>query len=140
MGQVEAESGLIGLTVGVCGEGGAVSEGGGSGFVGVESSGAAAAAAASGAVKDGACETGWISRCPAQRGRSGAQKQSVAASGGGRDAASAAPAVGAVHCYPRSVPQYLHHRVCPLKQLRQSWMSERASAPACPKKTPQSSV
>lgn len=100
MGPAEAESGLIGLTVGVCGEGGVVSEGGGSGFVGVESWGAAAAA--SGVVKDDACEsrwirTRWIGQCLAQRGRSGAQKQSVAVSGGGMDAASAAPAVCAVH-------------------------------------------
>lgn len=134
MGPAEAESGLIGLTVGVCGEGGVASEDGGSEFVGVESWGVAAAA--SGAVKDGACETGLIGQCPAQKGRSGAQTQSVAASGDGMDAASAAPAVDAVHCYPHSCLHCLHRRVCPLTQLRQSWMSERGSAPAYPKKTP----
>lgn len=87
-GQAEAGSGLS-RKVGVCdegvgsvAEGGLGCEGGENGFVGVESWGAAVAAAEGGAVKDGACERGWTSRCQAQRGRSGVQRQSVAVSGG----------------------------------------------------------
>lgn len=143
-GQTETGSGLRQI-VGVCGEGaGAAAEGGGeSGFVDVVSWGAAAAAVAAaggGAVKDGACETGRIGRCRAQRGRSGAQRPSVAGSGGGTGAASAAApaAVCDAHCYRRSFPRCLRHRACPLQRL--CWRSEKGIAPACPRKTPLSFV
>lgn len=139
VGQAEAGSGLRQMA-GVCGEGvgAAESEGGESGFVGVESWGAAVAAAG-GAEKGGACEAGWISRYRAPRGRSGAQRLSVAVSDGGMGAASAAAAPAAVcgaHCYLHSFPRCLLHRVCPLQQLHLCWRSEKGSAPACPKKTP----
>lgn len=101
-GQAEAVSGLMqkvgvyGEGVGSVAEGGLGCEGGENGFVGA----AVVAAAVGGAVKDGACERGWTSRCRAQRERSGVQRQSVAVSGGfavvdgGMGAASAAaPAV-----------------------------------------------
>lgn len=129
--------------MGVCGEGAgaaAEGEGGESGFVGAESWGAAAVAAADDAVKDGACEAGWISQYRARRGRSGVRRPSVAVSGGGTGAASAAaPACGA-RCCLRSFPRYLLRHVCLLQQLRQCWRSERGNAPACPRRTPLSSV
>lgn len=140
-GQAEAGSGLRQM-VGVCGEGGVGSEGDESGFVGVESWGAAAVAAAvGGAVKDGAYETGWISLYRAQTGRSGVQRLSVAVSGGGMGAAFAAAPAAVVcdaHCCLHSLPHCLLHLVCPLQQLRLCWRSEKGSAPACPRKTPQS--
>lgn len=140
VGQAETGSGLRQM-VGVCGGGGVECEGGESGFVGVENWGAAVVAAADGAVKDGACETWWISRYQAQRGRSGVQRLSVAVSGGGMDAAAAAPAaVCGAHCHLQSFPRCLLHRVCPPQQLRLCWKSEKGSAPACPRKTPLSFV
>lgn len=140
VGQTEAGSGLRRM-VGVCGEGvGAAGERGEGGFVGVESWGAAAAAG--GAVKGGACEAGWISRYRAQRGRSGAQTPSVAAGDGGTGAASAAApaAVCGVRCYLHSVHRCPAHHVGPLQQPRLCWRSEKGSAPACPRRTPLSSV
>lgn len=141
VGQAETGSGLRQM-VGVCGEGGVGCEGDESGPVGVESWGAAVVAAAAGdAVKDDACETGWISLYQAQRGTSGVQRLSVAVSGGGMGAASAAaPAVCGAHCYLHSFPRCRLHLVCPLQQLLLCWRSEKGSAPACPRKTPQSFV
>lgn len=140
VGQAEAGSGLKQM-VGVCGEGGAGCEGDESGPVGVESWGAAVAAAAGDVVKDGACEMGWISQYQAQRGRSEVQRLSVAVSGGGMGAASAvAPAVCGAHCYLHSFLRCQLHLACPLQQLLLCWRSEKESAPACPRKTPQSFV
>lgn len=98
VGQAEAGSGLRQM-VGVCGEGGVGCEGDESGPVGVESWGVAVVAVAAGdAVKDDACEMGWITLYQAQRGTSGVQRLSVAVSGGGMGAASAAaPAVYGAH-------------------------------------------
>lgn len=131
--------------MGVCDEGvgaAAEGEGGEDGFVGVESWGAAAVAAAGGAVKDGACEAGWINRYRARRERSGVQRLSAAVSDGGMGAVSAAApaAVCDAHCCLRSFPRCLLHRVCPLRRLRPCWRSETGSAPACPRKTPLSFV
>lgn len=141
VGQVEAGSGRR-QKVGVYGEGGVGCEGGESGFVGAESSGAAVvAAAAGGVVKDGACEMALTSPYRAQRGKSGVQRLSVAVSGGGMGAASAAAlAVCGAHCYLHSFPRCLLHHACPLQQLRLCWKSVKGSAPACPRKTPLSFV
>lgn len=140
MGQAEAGSGLR-QKVGVYGEGVGVAaegEGGECVFVGAESWGAAAVAAVDGAVKDGACEVGWINRYQARRERSGVQRLSVAVSDGGKGAASAAApaAVCGAHCCLHSFPHCLLHHVCPLQQLRLCWRSERGNAPACPRKKP----
>lgn len=138
VGQAAVGSGLR-RTAGVCGEGGC--EGDESGPVGVESRGAAVvAAAASDAVKDGACATGWISQYRALRGRSGAQRLGVAGSGGGMGAASAGLAVCDGRCPLRSFHHCQVRLVCPLRQLRLCWRSERGSAPTCLTKTQQSSV
>lgn len=155
VGQAEAGSGLK-QRVGLCGEGveaaaeGAVGcEDGGSEIVGVESSDGAvvAAAAGGGAVRGGACEMGWISRCQAQRGRSGVRRLSVAVSDGfaaadGEMGAAfvAAPAVYDVQCCLRFSPHYLPQHVCLLQQLRLRWTSEKGSAPACLRKRPLSFV
>lgn len=140
VGQTGTGSGLKQI-VALDGEGGVGSVGGESEFVGVESWGAAAVAG-SGAVKDGACEMGWISQCQAQRGRSGVRRRSVAESDGGMGAASAAApaAVCGAHCYRRSFPHCLLHHVCPLQQLRLCWRSEKEIAPACPRTKPLSFV
>lgn len=142
VGQAETGSGLRQMA-GVCDEGGVGYEGGENGFVGVENWGAAVVAAADDAGKDGACEMEWISQYQAQRGRSGVQRLSVAVSGDGMDAASAAVPAAAVcgaHRRLHSFPRCLLHRVCPLQQLHLCWRSEKESAPACPRKTPQSFV
>lgn len=138
VGRAEVGSGLR-LTVGVCGEGGC--EGDESGPVGVESRGAAVvAAAASDAVTGGACATGWISQYRALRGKSGARSLGAAGSGGGTGAASAGLAACGGHCSPRSSRRSRAHLVCLLQRRRLCWRSERGSAPACLRKTPQSFV
>lgn len=139
VGRAEVGSGLR-LTAGVYGEGGC--EGDENELVGVESRGvvAAAAAAASDAVKDGACVTGWISQYRAPRGKSGARRLGVAASGGGMGAASVGLAVCGGHCPRRSFHRCQVHLVCLPQQLRLCWRSERGSAPTYLTKTPRSSV
>lgn len=128
-GLAEAGSGLR-QKVGVCGEGvaaaegGAVYEGGGSEFVGVERWGVAVAAAVGGAVEGGAYERGRASPCQAQRGKSGAQRLSAAGSGGfaasdgGMGAASAAAPAAAVCGVQHFLRFFLHcllHPVSPLQ-------------------------
>lgn len=137
-GQAEAGSGLR-RTVGVCGEGGFGREGDDRGPVGAESSGAAAAARD--AARGGACETGWISLCQAQRGTSGAQGLGVAGSGDGMGAASAAaPAVcGARRCL-RCVPRCRLRLACRPRRPLLRRRSGRGSARACPGTTPRSSA
>lgn len=136
VGRAEVGSGLR-LTAGVYGEGGC--EGDESEPAGVESRGAvAAAAAASDAVKDGACVTGWISQYRAPRGKSGARRLGVAASGGGTGAASVGLAVCGGHRPRRSFHRCRVRLVCLPQRLRPCWRSERGSAPTYPTKTPRS--
>lgn len=139
VGRAVAEDGLK-QRVGVCGAGGVGHGGDVGGPVGVESWDAAVAAVGD-AVKGGACETGWIGRYRARTGTSAVQRLGAAASGGEMGAASAAaPAVcGDRYCL-HFFPRHQLHRACRPQQLLLCWRSGKGSAPACPKKTPQSSV